>query len=254
MIYITTSGVFAAHFYGSSDSAQINSALVPIENSSFESFKRSINSFASVCFASIFVSILSFCKPKICNGKTEIKTNIENVGNDAKSKADEESNNYKNEKCGHSYISIIFGYILGVSADVIPYCNSYTFSHVAVYGKDYITAAKGILRIFDEQELHMLTNDQLLPMTLSIAGLYIGIINFSIILPVSLMINASISLIPVFAALIIGVAQFWLFATVIDSGIKTSIVCLAEDPESVAKTAPELYQKVKELYPDAKLK
>lgn len=44
---------------------------------------------------------------------------------------------------------------------------------------------------------------------------------------------------------LIGSSMFSTIATVISSGVATTFVCLAEDPEALRRSKPELFEKVK---------
>lgn len=44
---------------------------------------------------------------------------------------------------------------------------------------------------------------------------------------------------------LIGSSMFSTIATVISSGVATTFVCLAEDPEALRRSQPELFEKVK---------
>lgn len=52
---------------------------------------------------------------------------------------------------------------------------------------------------------------------------------------------------------LIGIAEFSIIAAVIDSGVTTTFVCLAEDPAALARTKPELYQQIQAVYPNVVL-
>jgi hypothetical protein len=47
-----------------------------------------------------------------------------------------------------------------------------------------------------------------------------------------------------------GGAEFNIMGEVINSGVTTIFVCLAEDPYALERTQPELFQKVVEVYPE----
>lgn len=49
--------------------------------------------------------------------------------------------------------------------------------------------------------------------------------------------------------LLIGAVEFGVLASVIDSGVTTTFVCLAEDPQALAVTKPDLYREVQRVYP-----
>jgi hypothetical protein len=50
-----------------------------------------------------------------------------------------------------------------------------------------------------------------------------------------------------------GLLEFSILAGVVDSGIATTFVCLAEDPAALARTKPELYKQIQEAYPQVML-
>jgi xanthosine utilization system XapX-like protein len=52
---------------------------------------------------------------------------------------------------------------------------------------------------------------------------------------------------------LIGYFEFSIIASVINSGVATTFVCLAEDPAALARTKPELYQKIQQVYPEIML-
>jgi hypothetical protein len=47
---------------------------------------------------------------------------------------------------------------------------------------------------------------------------------------------------------LIGASMFSSISTVISSGVATTFVCLAEDPDALRRTNPELFEKVRNLY------
>ena len=48
---------------------------------------------------------------------------------------------------------------------------------------------------------------------------------------------------------IIAITEFLVIAEVINSGVATTFVCLAEDPQTLMRLNPELYGKIREVYP-----
>jgi hypothetical protein len=42
---------------------------------------------------------------------------------------------------------------------------------------------------------------------------------------------------------------FGIMASVIESGVATTFVCLAEDASSLRRTKPELFEKISQVYP-----
>ena len=45
------------------------------------------------------------------------------------------------------------------------------------------------------------------------------------------------------------VSEFSILAEVINSGVATTFVCMAEDPSALQRTKPQLYQLVRSTYP-----
>lgn len=58
--------------------------------------------------------------------------------------------------------------------------------------------------------------------------------------------NGGMTPVVVMMCFLIGSSMFSTIATVISSGVATTFVCLAEDPEALRRTKPQLYEKVSE--------
>jgi len=48
---------------------------------------------------------------------------------------------------------------------------------------------------------------------------------------------------------VMGLQIMFTISTVIDSGVATTFVCLAEDPAALARTKPELFERIRETWP-----
>lgn len=57
--------------------------------------------------------------------------------------------------------------------------------------------------------------------------------------------NGQMTPVVVLICFLIGLAMFNAIATVITSGVCTTFVCLAEDPQALQRTQPALFEKVK---------
>lgn len=51
-------------------------------------------------------------------------------------------------------------------------------------------------------------------------------------------------------AIVIGSSEFLILGEVIESGTATTFVCMAEDPECLRRTKPELFEKIRAVYPE----
>lgn len=56
--------------------------------------------------------------------------------------------------------------------------------------------------------------------------------------------NGEMTPVVVMVCFLIGTSMFSTIATVISSGVATTFVCLAEDPEALRRSKPQLYEKV----------
>lgn len=56
--------------------------------------------------------------------------------------------------------------------------------------------------------------------------------------------NGGMTPVVIMVCFLIGASMFSTISTVISSGVATTFVCLAEDPDALRRTKPELYEKV----------
>lgn len=54
-------------------------------------------------------------------------------------------------------------------------------------------------------------------------------------------------------AAVIAASEFLILGEVIESGVATTFVCLAEEPRVLRDSKPELYEKVVQVYPSVSL-
>jgi hypothetical protein len=97
-------------------------------------------------------------------------------------------------------------------------------------------------------------NDSLIGIVLNIGGFFVALVSCGATLcfVYGSQIHVQAPIAPAIGGIIgflSGLIQFSILAGVIDSGVATTFVCLAEDPAALARTKPELYQKIQEVYP-----
>ena len=61
--------------------------------------------------------------------------------------------------------------------------------------------------------------------------------------------NDNMTAVVVMMCFLIGASMFSTVGTVISSGVATTFVCLAEDPEALRRSKPDLYEKIRETWP-----
>ncbi|KAI8902209.1 choline transporter-like protein [Globomyces pollinis-pini] len=150
--------------------------------------------------------------------------------------------------------------ILSMIQDILEYFNKYAFAQVAIYGKDYCTAAKDTWELAKSRGIDALVNDNLIGNVLGFGGFFIGLLTAGcgalVVYFQSSLTASDADTYMIVCALIgffIGLVEFSVLAGVIDSGVTTTFVCLAEDPAALQKTKPNLYNKIHEVYPQVML-
>ncbi|KAJ3261969.1 putative choline transporter, neither null mutation nor overexpression affects choline transport [Boothiomyces macroporosus] len=227
-------GTFATfYFNGIKDSA--GNIFVPFENPTIRSAKRLITtSFGSVCYGSLLIAALQTVKLVVDQKRSDDRRNIFS-----------------------GFILCLLSCILTVFGDILEYMNTYAFVQVAVYGKEYCQAAKDTWHLAKSRGVDALINDCLVGRVLVLGGILVGICNAicGVIYLAATQSNrvggANFAVGGLFA-FVVGIFQFYVVANVLHSGVVTSFVCLAEDPQALLATKPELYYKIREVNSKAK--
>ncbi|KAK9695580.1 putative choline transporter, neither null mutation nor overexpression affects choline transport [Basidiobolus ranarum] len=85
-----------------------------------------------------------------------------------------------------------------------------------------------------------------------LGGVITGLITYLFILIFKPAVNnnGQFTIIFILFGFIIGLTLFILVAEVIESGTATTFVCLAEDPNALRQSQPELFEKIRQTYPE----
>ncbi|KAJ3273020.1 putative choline transporter, neither null mutation nor overexpression affects choline transport [Terramyces sp. JEL0728] len=222
---------FATYYFNGIKDSDGNT-FIPMGNPTVKSAKRLIStSFGSVCYGSLLIAALQSVKLLVDQKRSDERRNFFS-----------------------SFILCLLSCILTLFGDILEYANTYAFVQVAVYGKDYCQAAKDTWQLAKIRGIDALVNDCLVGRVLAMGGVLVGMCNaiFGIIYLAATQSNgiggANFGVGALFA-FVVGVFQFYVVANVIHSGVVTSFVCLAEDPQALLATKPELYYKIREVYP-----
>ncbi|TPX40919.1 hypothetical protein SeLEV6574_g06349 [Synchytrium endobioticum] len=232
-VHVTVSGVFATYYFLGTGTPGVGQIQVPGVPSAASAGRALTTSFGSVCFGSLIIALLQ-----------TIRTIMRMLANQAA----EEGN-----------MLIVFCIVcanccLGMIESLIEYFNQYAFVQVAVYGKDYCSAARSTWQLIKTRGIDAVINDNLIGNVLMMGGLLVGLLagfigyiyaKFSPDIPDTGGYYASIVLICFFVAY----AEFTILAEVINSGVITTFVCLAEDPGALYRTKPDLYEAIRQTYP-----
>jgi len=214
--HVTTSGSVASWW------------LVPNTSSpTCGAFKRSMTtSFGSICFGSLIVAALQALRAVVRQAKESARRSDNGAA-----------------ACALCCLECIVS-----SLDrLIQYFNMYAYTHVAIYGKDFISAAKDTWRLFSERGFDVLINDDLTGMVLTM-GCFLGGIASCVVgggvgyastndTKYVWQTLASISF-------LIGFAMTALIMNVVQSAVATSYVIWAEMPNEISNTRPQHYNKL----------
>jgi hypothetical protein len=145
--------------------------------------------------------------------------------------------------------------ILAMIESLVEFFNSYAYIQIAIYGKDFKTAAKDTWHLLKTSGCDLIAQDVLVSNVLGVGRLVIGIVTGFFVLIWGKIVFADnseassyammIAIICVFA----GVGIMSIVTIVIESGTATTFVCLAEDPAALARTKPNLYNEFKQAFP-----
>jgi len=138
---------------------------------------------------------------------------------------------------------------------VIEYINMYAFCQVAIYGKAYIPAARDTWTILNERGIVQIINYNLIgnvwAMGAIMSGVFSGLASYLYLRFANPPFNSNgeFTYVIVVMAFVMGLQMLFTVGTVIDSGVATTFVCLAEDPAALARTKPELFERIRATWP-----
>lgn len=220
--HVTLSGVFATIYFLN------NQVAHPIWGSA----KRALTtSFGSICFGGLLIAIINTVRFFIQVARSESDDGI------------------------LTFVLCILDCIISCIQGTLEWFNQYAFSGVAIYGQGFVPSAKRTWTMIQDRGVEAMINDSLISNVLFMGTLLVGILS-SLLGYLYLIIakpayNATGNFTPLIMLIcfIIGMSMFSTIATVITSGVSTTFVCLAEDPEALRRVNPELYETIRQTWP-----
>ncbi|KAF9413483.1 putative choline transporter, neither null mutation nor overexpression affects choline transport [Podila epigama] len=227
IVHVTISGVFATYYY-MAGSPQGMSA-----SPTMASLKRACTtSLGSICFGSLIIAIIQTLRTV--------------------------ANMFRGESDGIlAFVACLIDCLLACIQGIAEFINKYAFCEVAIYGKPFIPAAKDTWRIIQDRGIDMIINDNLIGTVWSMGALLGSIVTGAVCYvylrfgdPTYYNSNTEFTWVLVVLAFLLSIQMIFTVGTVIDSGVATTFVALAEDPAALARTKPELFAKIQETYPE----
>ncbi|ORZ38207.1 plasma-membrane choline transporter-domain-containing protein [Catenaria anguillulae PL171] len=238
VIHTTLSGVFASFYFLSGSPAGMPAFPT------LAAFKRTTTtSFGSVCYGSLLVAAVQTLRAAIDQARQSDRNNGL-----------------------MAFIVCCVDCLLACVQGMLEALNHYAFVQVAIYGKPYCRAAKDTWHMIKTRGVDLILNDSLIGNVLGFGGLWCACITTLVAwgafaaaaasmpwptTPAARMALDVTMIIALLISAVIGVIVFSVVGSVIESGTSATFVCLAEDPLALQQTKPELWQKVRETYPNA---
>ena len=150
----------------------------------------------------------------------------------------------------------VLGCFIGILDWAVQFINRYAFSHIALYGKAYIPAAKDTWKMMKDRGIDALINDCLTGPVLTMGSLSVAYL-CALLAYLYLEFTKpgynqdSGVFTPVIMAFsfLIGLQICQIFLTPIGSGIDTIFVAMAWDPDVMVREHPDLWQRLVQVYP-----
>ncbi|KAL6247873.1 pH nine-sensitive protein 1 [Rhinocladiella similis] len=149
----------------------------------------------------------------------------------------------------------VLGCMIGILNWLIEFINRYAFSHIALYGKAYIPAAKDTWKMMKDRGIDALVNDCLVGPVLTMGSIFVAylcaLLAYLYLEFTKPAYNDGRTFTPVIMAFafLIGLQICQTFMTPIGSGVDTIFVAMAWDPQVAMTDHPEFYQRLVHVYP-----
>merc|ERR1712080_115465 len=121
----------------------------------------------------------------------------------------------------------------------------YAYTHIAVYGEDYITAARSTYQMFHSVGFQAIVNDDLTGMALGL-GVFLGGAASGVVgILYGLIVGSDLIVVLGVLGFIAGLVMTSLITNVITSAVATTFVCWAEDSAAMKAGRCEQFEKIK---------
>ncbi|KAF9439260.1 putative choline transporter, neither null mutation nor overexpression affects choline transport [Entomortierella beljakovae] len=226
IVHTTICGVFATFYFMKGSPQGVS------KSPTVESMKRACTtSIGSICFGSLVIAIIQTLRA---------------IANMARGDSDGIL----------AFIGCLIDCLLACIQGIAEFINKYAFAQVAIYGKSYIHAAKDTWTIIKDRGVEQIINDNLIGNVWAMAGLLGGVLSglgsylYLITAEPAFNITGQFTYVIVIIGFIMGLQIVFTVGTVIDSGVVTTFVCLAEDPAALQRTKPELFERIRATWPE----
>jgi Plasma-membrane choline transporter len=147
------------------------------------------------------------------------------------------------------------GCLIGLLDWAVTFINRYAFSHIALYGKAYLPAAKDTWKMMKDRGIDALINDCLIGPVLTMGSLFVAylcaLLSYLYLEFTKPSYNEGRTFTPVVMAFafLIGLQVCQIFLTPVSSGVDTLFVAMSWDPDVLVREHPDLWAKLVSVYP-----
>ncbi|KAI8594673.1 choline transporter-like protein [Dissophora ornata] len=228
IVHVTVSGVFGVFYYFDGP----NSSAPP--SPTLSSAKRALTtSFGSICFGSLLIAILQTIRYILSALRSDSDDGL------------------------MAFLAGVAECLLSLLEGLFEVFNKFAFTQVAIYGKPFITAARDTWALIKNRGLEALVNDNLVGNVLVMGSASVALLSslygylfLKLVQPEFYQKNESLAVFGVIALeFMLGVAMMSIPNNVLDSGVTATFVALAEDPQTLYRTKPELFNAIANQYP-----
>jgi len=225
--YTSCAGVFGTWYYSATKPA----------HAALSSLKRCLTySFGSLCFGSLILAILDIIRAILQILQSQANQDGDMVG---------------------AALACVAGCLVGCIDWAITFFNRLAYTNIALYGNSFVTASKETWHLIKAKGIDALVNDCLVNNVWTFGsyaiGLLSGIAAYSwlyITNPSYVQGNSNYYSIVILFSVGLGInIALALGSGAIGSGVTTMFVCLAEDPQVVAQRDPQLFEALRQAYP-----
>ncbi|KAH7049612.1 plasma-membrane choline transporter-domain-containing protein [Linnemannia elongata] len=223
IVHVTVSGVFATHYFKPESRSPTWACL-----------KRACTtSFGTICFGGLIYAIIQTIK--------EILDVLRGDGNHC--------------------LACLFEGCFHLINETLEFITPLVYCEVAIYGKPFVPAAKDGFKVAKERGLDLVLKDIIISTVWSIGaffGAFVAAVGCQYYLMMTMGGEGADNVkhhaleiwIVTGLTFFLGMQIIFTAGAVIQSGVATIFVALAEDPDALAETKPELFAKIQAAFPD----
>ncbi|KAJ2802577.1 pH nine-sensitive protein 1 [Coemansia helicoidea] len=228
VLHTTICGTFATYYF-----FEGSPYGYPTKRPTLASLGRALStSFGSICFGSLIVAVIQTTRAIVSALRSHNSDNL-----------------------AAQLLGCCIDCVLGCIEGIVRFFNKYAYVEVAVYGKSFVNAARDTWTLVTDRGIDVLINDSLIGNVLQMgAFLCASLVALAAWLYITISkpaynVDGAYTAPIIIAAFVLAMSMFMVLLKCIDSGAATTFVCLAEDPDAMARNNPRLFAMVAEVYP-----